>query len=106
MFVPGLVLGSASFRAWHLAIGYAGGAALAAINLPVPVIVAIVIAVIALGIAGWVGVRRMARRRGAAAAEAAEPDGYAAWADASCPACITISLLRERQALNTQAGKT
>ena len=109
MFVPGLIAGSAFFLAWHFAIGYLGGVALALLNLPAPAIVLIVIAVLALGAAGWIYVRR---RRAAAVAptaggrrspvtetpgEASTAGTYAAWADASCPACIAITLIRERR---------
>ena len=103
MFVPGLIAGSAFFLAWHFAIGYLGGVALALLNLPAPVIVLIVIAVLALGAAGWIYVRR--RRAAAAGAPVAETPSeastvagtYAAWADASCRACIAITLIRERR---------
>jgi membrane protein DedA with SNARE-associated domain len=97
MFVPGLLAGSAFFLAWHFAIGYLGGAALALLNLPAPVIILLVLAVLVLGAAGWMYVRR--RRAAAKGAEAIEPQGaagtFANWADASCPACIAITLIRE-----------
>ena len=45
---------------------------------------------------GWLFIRRRrAAQKGAAPESAGET--YAAWADASCPACIAISLIRERQ---------
>ena len=96
IFIPGLIAGSAFFLAWHFAIGYLGGVLLAVLDLPAPVIIALVVVVGILGAAGWLFIRR---RR--AAAKGATPESasetYAAWADASCPACIAISLIRERQ---------
>jgi membrane protein DedA with SNARE-associated domain len=96
LFVPGLVAGSAFFLAWHFAIGYVGGVLLALLDLPAPAIAALVIAVLVLGIAGWLAVRR---RRASLKQDvpASASETYAAWADASCPACIAITLLRERQ---------
>ncbi len=94
VFIPGLVIGSATFLGWHFAIGYAGGAALALINAPLPVLVGILLGVIALGVVGWLIVRQIRRKRPAGAAL---PNTYNAWADASCPACIAITLIREGQ---------
>ncbi len=94
VFIPGLVIGSATFLGWHFAIGYLGGVALALLNAPMPVLVGILIAVIALGVAGWLIVRNMRRKR---AAGTVLPNTYNAWADASCPACIAITLIREGQ---------
>lgn len=96
IFVPGMVIGSATFLAWHLAIGFFGGAAFALLNLPLPVLGGILIAVIALGIVGWLIARRMRQAR--AEKRAVMPSVYSAWADASCPACITITLIREARA--------
>lgn len=95
VFIPGLLIGSATFLGWHFAIGYAGGAALAILNTSPIVLVVILVAVIALGMVGWVVVRR---RRAKGAADRSEiPGTFASWADASCPACIAITLVRERQ---------
>jgi membrane-associated protein len=97
MFVPGLIAGSAFFLAWHFVIGYLGGVVLALLNLPAPAIIALVLAVLLLGAGGWLFVRR--RRAASRSGQAGEPAGasgaYAAWADASCPACIAITLIRE-----------
>lgn len=96
VFIPGLIAGSAFFLAWHFALGYLGGVLLAVLDLPAPVIIVLVIVVGVLGAAGWLFIRRRrAAARGAAPESASET--YAAWADASCPACIAISLIREQQ---------
>lgn len=95
VFIPGLLLGSSTFLGWHFAIGYAGGATLAVTNAPLPLLPGILIAVIVLGIVGWVAVR--GRRAKRAADRDALPGTFASWADASCPACIAITLFRENQ---------
>ncbi|TMC54553.1 MAG: hypothetical protein E6J26_08420 [Chloroflexi bacterium] len=94
VFIPGLIAGSAFFLAWHFAIGYVGGFLLALLNLPVPIIIALIIVVFVLGIAGWLFIRR---RRGRGQAPSSAGETYAAWADASCPACLAISLIREQR---------
>jgi membrane protein DedA with SNARE-associated domain len=95
VFLPGLVIGSATFLGWHFAIGYAGGAALAILNASPVAVAAILLAVIAIGVAGWLVVRRMRSSR--AVDRDALPGTFTSWADASCPACIAITLIRERQ---------
>ncbi len=94
VFIPGLMLGSAFFLAWHFAIGYLGGFLLALLDLPVPVIIGLLVVVLLLGIVGWIFIRR---RRASGRAPASAGETYAAWADASCPACIAISLMREQR---------
>jgi membrane protein DedA with SNARE-associated domain len=86
-FAPGLLVGSTVFLALHFAIGYAGGAALALINTPAIFVVTLVVV---LAVAGFVIWRYVHVRRGATLAETG-----AAWADAACPACMAITLVRE-----------
>ena len=90
-FLPGLVIGSSAFFAAHLVLGYAGGplvqAALGAVNLPVLLFVALVLA---LGLAGWLIRSRWMRGQRAGAAAAL------AWSEAGCPACTAVGLLRRR----------
>lgn len=91
VFVPGLVIGSITFLGWHLLIGAVGGAVLAFLNTSPIALVVILLAIIVLGIGGWLVIRRM---RAAHAADRSEmPGAFASWADASCPACIAISLV-------------
>ncbi|MBI3742380.1 MAG: hypothetical protein HY257_11595 [Chloroflexi bacterium] len=97
IFLPGLIAGSTFFVAWHFAIGYFGGAVLGLLNFSAAILIAILIAVIALGILGWYFIRRARNKR---ALQMSARETYAYWAEASCPACITITLLQE-----TQAGK-
>ena len=99
VFLPGLVLGSGFFLAWHFAPGYLGGLALALLSLSPWVLAGILVAVIALGIVGW----RVARRRSKARGQEITPgEAYLDWADASCPVCVAITLARQR----TELGST
>ncbi|MBI4788256.1 MAG: hypothetical protein HY782_14590 [Chloroflexi bacterium] len=91
-FVPGLIAGSIFFLSWHFAIGYVGGAVLALLNLPLPVILLLALAVLLLGVAGWMMIRNNARRRGAATT-----NNYGSFTAAACPVCLGITLLQERQ---------
>lgn len=97
VFLPGLVLGSAFFLGWHFALGYIGGLVLSLLTLSPLALGAILLGVIVLGIVGW----RIARKRSKSRHDETIGSGetYLAWADASCPACIAITLARERQGL-------
>ena len=97
VFLPGLILGSAFFLGWHFALGYIGGLLLALLSLSPLVLVGILIGVIVLGIVGW----RIARKRTKTRhdAEIGSGETFLAWADASCPACIAITLAREQRGL-------
>lgn len=96
VFLPGLLLGSAFFLAWHFALGYLGGLALTLLSLPPAVLIGILVAVIVLGIVGWRFARRRSKLRGE---EIGAGEAYLEWADASCPACIAIALARQRTEL-------
>jgi membrane protein DedA with SNARE-associated domain len=95
-FAPGLLAGSAFFLGWHFAIGYLGGFLLALLNLPLPALAGLAAAVLLLGILGWMLFRRISRGRGAGAERLTSAERYAAWADASCPACLAITLVRQQ----------
>ncbi|BCX04969.1 MAG: hypothetical protein KatS3mg053_2907 [Candidatus Roseilinea sp.] len=98
-YLPGLVLGSAFFLGWHYAIGYAGGAALKQMQLPLPALIGIAVAVLALGlVAALITRRRKLRRAGRADAanqQAINLETLASWADASCPVCSALTLLQK-----------
>jgi hypothetical protein len=94
-FLPGLVIGSAFFLAWHFAIGYLSGLAFALLSLPVPVLIGLLVVVLAFGIGGWIYVRSHRRAKSA--------ETFAAWADASCPACVTIALISDRMEKTNEA---
>ena len=95
-YVPGLFIGSALFLGWHFALGYAGGAAIASLQIPLPVVAGIVAVVIVFGlIAALVRYARIKRIRPSAG------ESYAVWADAACPVCAAVTLaqaLRETPA--------
>ena len=90
-FGPGLVVGNTLFVSAHFLLGFVVGVPAAALVQSAAPIVAIgaVVLFAALGAVGWLIVRR--RRRHPAQMEDAD---YAAWADASCPACVSVALLR------------
>lgn len=92
VFLPGLVLGSAFFLAWHFLLGYLGGLALVLLTLPPWLLIAILLVVVVLGIAGWRYALKRARARAGAIGSG---ETFLAWADASCPACIAITLARQ-----------
>ncbi len=92
VFLPGLILGSAFFLAWHFALGYLGGLALTLLSLPPIVLVGILLVVIALGIVGWRYARRRSKQRGE---EISAREAFIEWTDAACPACIAIALTRQ-----------
>jgi membrane protein DedA with SNARE-associated domain len=91
-FAPAAIAGTATFHAWHVALGYLVGpaaiAALGALNLGV---VAALAALAALGAAGWVALRLRGRRVAEAPARQ--------WAEAACPACLASALLADRSML-------
>lgn len=101
-FVPGLAIGSTVFLALHFVIGYLGGVALALLSLPLPALIGLALAVVILGIAGWLFVRA---RRHATAERASASEIYAAWADASCPVCIGITLVRDAREIEQRLEK-
>jgi membrane protein DedA with SNARE-associated domain len=94
VFLPGLLLGSAFFLAWHFALGYVGGFLLTLSNVPPIALAGILIVVLALGIGGW----RLARKRSKMRHDKALGRGetFLAWSDASCPVCVALALAQER----------
>ena len=97
-FGPGLVAGNTIFVGGHFLLGFVVGLpAVALIQSAAPLLaVAAFVALAVLGAVGWLIVRR--RRRGGAPAAAGDAGGtdYTAWADAACPACVTVALVRRQ----------
>lgn len=89
-FLPGLALGSSIFIALHFAIGYLGGpvvgAALHAIGVPV---LLFLLALVTLGLVGWLIIRRRTHTPGENAADATVTSIHD-WADACCPVCLAL----------------
>ncbi len=92
-YLPGLLLGSFFFLGWHFALGFLGGLVIAFLSLSPIVLIALVIAVVILGIVGWRIARKRSKQRGE---EISAGAAFVEWADASCPACIAIALTRQR----------
>ncbi len=90
VFVPGLVLGSTAFLGLHFTLGYAGGSALAA--LPRDISPLWLLALLAVGFAAWLILRRRQRPRATVAVVFA--DAFAAWHEATCPACLALGSVR------------
>jgi len=95
-FFPALVLGDSIFFLLHLALGYAGGRGLKALlqgHHPAfdPVLLLILAAVLLIGCAGWLVLRRRALSLGHPAPSIARVTG--AWEEACCPACLLLGAI-------------
>lgn len=99
-FVPffvGLVAGDTLFILAHVLIGYAGGAGLKALAQSQhfatgPVLLLAVVALLVVGLVGWM----LLRRRAAPQARPAVAATIQAWEEASCPLCLTLGALHAR----------
>ena len=110
-FVGGLVVGNGLFVGAHFALGMlVGPPAVTAVSSSSGPLLAVVglVGLSLLGAAGWLGLRR--RRLAAAALTGTTAmtattattrseslglvDGLGAWADAACPACLAVDLIR------------
>lgn len=91
-FGPGLVAGNTLFVSAHFLLGFLVGLpAVALVQSAAPTVaIGALIVFAALGAIGWTAVRR--RRRVTSPVE--DEADYAAWSDASCPACVSVALLR------------
>jgi membrane protein DedA with SNARE-associated domain len=91
-FVAGLAIGNGLFIAAHFALGYAVGEPVVSLvggALGPLAVAAVGLAV--LGAIGWVVLGRLRGRR------ASSPlPSVAAWADACCPACLTLAVVEAR----------
>jgi len=91
-FVVGLTVGNALFIAAHFGLGYLiGEPVLAIVGSALAPLAVVAVAVAALGAIGWWVLSRARRvsapsRLGAATA----------WADACCPACLTLAAIEAR----------
>jgi membrane protein DedA with SNARE-associated domain len=103
VFLPGLVLGNGLFVGGHFALGYvAGPPALSFLSTAGSTALAVVAVALLAGL-GAVVWRALQRRRAAAVVGAgqvgppAELPGWGSWAEASCPACLAITLVAGRR---------
>jgi membrane protein DedA with SNARE-associated domain len=91
-FVIGLAIGNGLFIAAHFGLGYL-------IGEPVVAVVGgalgpLAIGAVGLALIGALGWYLLGRRRGRGAAPTMPP--LAAWADACCPACLTLAVVEAR----------
>ncbi len=96
-FVAGLAIGNALFIAAHFGLGFVLGEPLLAVvggALGPLALAGIVLAV--LGGVGWFVLARRRRRAAAGAADGTDLATIGAWADACCPACLTLAALEAR----------
>ena len=92
-FITGLVAGNGVFVAGHFVLGYALGASatgLIASAGGIGLVVAGAVVLAAVGALGWVLLRRSRGRAGDERASVGD------WADAACPACLAVSMVRFR----------
>lgn len=99
-FLPGLVAGNTVFVGGHFVLGYlAGPPALSLIagTGGIALVVAALVVLALIGAAGWrvVRGRRAASSRTREGALPGDLPSLATWAEAACPACLAISLVRE-----------
>jgi membrane protein DedA with SNARE-associated domain len=91
-FITGLAVGNALFIAAHFGLGYlVGEPVVAAVGGALGPLAIAALGLVAIGAIGWVLLGR--RRAGRAASPMAS---MAAWADASCPACLTLAVVEAR----------
>lgn len=92
-FVTGLAIGNALFIAAHFGLGFVlGEPILAAVGGALgPLAIAGVLLAL-VGVVAWLVI---SRRRGRSMATA--PASIAAWADACCPACLSLAVLEARR---------
>lgn len=98
-FIAGLLAGTVLFVGFHTMLGFLAGPGASAIfdsiNIPLP---AVVVALVIIGLAGWLYIRYKKRKAKVAGETAAVFD----WADACCPVCLAAGRLVEGRAkLNT-----
>lgn len=93
VFVAGLAVGNALFIAAHFGLGYLlGEPVLTVVGGALGPLAIVVVALAVVGAVGWVVISR--RRRGAALPTFAVVGD---WADACCPACLTLAVVDARR---------
>jgi membrane protein DedA with SNARE-associated domain len=93
VFLGGLITGNAVFIAAHFGLGFAlGPAVVTALGAALGPVAVAGLVVAAIGAVGWILLGRRRRTRGSTPAGAGVA-GMAAWADACCPACLTLAAI-------------
>jgi membrane protein DedA with SNARE-associated domain len=91
-FVSGLAIGNALFITAHFGLGYVvGEPVVASVGGALGPLAVAAIGLSAIGAIGWVILGRLRGRRAASPLPA-----VAAWADACCPACLTLAVVEAR----------
>jgi membrane protein DedA with SNARE-associated domain len=91
-FVSGLAIGNALFITAHFGLGYVVGEPIvAAVGGALGPLAVAAVGLAVLGAVGWVILGRLRGRRAASPLPA-----VAAWADACCPACLTLAAVEAR----------
>jgi membrane protein DedA with SNARE-associated domain len=95
VFVAGLALGNALFIAAHFGLGYLlGEPVLTAVGGVLGPLAIAGVGLAVLGAIGWIVISRRRRGTGPQAPRAILGD----WADACCPACLTLAVVEARRA--------
>ena len=101
-FASGLVVGNTVFVSGHFALGFVVGApALTLLETSGAALAVGAFAVLAVvGALGWLLLRqrRLTRRPAEPDVDALSADTFAAWADATCPACLALAAIRPDRA--------
>lgn len=92
-FIAGLAIGNALFISAHFALGYVVGEPVVA--LVGGALGPLAIAAVGLAVIGGIGWLLLQRRRGHQVESVAST--VASWADACCPACLTLAVIDRRQ---------
>jgi membrane-associated protein len=97
-FVAGLAIGNALFIAAHYGLGYVlGEPLLAAVDGALGPLAAAGIVLAVLGGLGWFVLARRRGRAVSAAADGTDLSTMSAWADACCPACLSLAAVEARR---------
>ncbi len=92
-FVAGLAVGNTVFIGAHFGLGYlVGEPIVAAVGTALGPLALVGVALAVLGLAGWYAIGR-GRRAGGGHGPAA---AVGSWADACCPACLTLAVVEAR----------
>jgi hypothetical protein len=96
LFLPGLVLGSTVFLSLHFVLGYLGGPLVSVLfeAVPLPWLVVLLLALLALGLGVWWRTRR--RQLPAASPAQVGTEALAACQEATCPVCLVLGGARRR----------
>jgi len=89
-FVPGLALGSSLFLSLHFFLGALIGPLLTGLAqvVSLPIVLALIVVLLAAGLAVWVVIRRRQRLNAPRAEVIAE--ALEAWHEAACPVCLAL----------------